>query len=454
MATVPDTAAAAKPKREVVKLSPENYLSRDFATAEKDNLWPRVWQVACREEQIPEVGDYIVYDVADETIVVVRRPGDVFKAFFNVCPHRGRQIMEGEGHAVNFRCGYHNWTFDLDGKNVAVQDKHDWDGFFDKECVDLIEVKTGTWGGFVFINMDPDCGPLAEYLDPIPTYLDPFEFENMRIRWALELHIDSNWKTALEAFMEGYHVAATHPQLLPQQGEDYTQSYAHGKHSHFGYWDATVPLGVPSPRLKKEAPKDVRPGVIEFFRQMEETFGAIFTDRDYDAAKRLMDECPPDADAMTVFGMAVQFGMEAAEREGCGYPPNLTPEAMYKAGTDWHVFPNCVTLPYFDGAVWYRARPDGDDPNKCVFNVYSLKRYGPGQEPGAKVEVHTDIEGKSFGLIVDQDIANMTRVQKGMKSRGFRYALPNPVQEIEISNFHKVLEEYVLGQRRPPHLGS
>lgn len=428
------------------RVASENYVSREFAMKEKERLWPRVWQVACREEDIPKPGDYVVYDIADETIVVVRRQGGAIKAFHNVCPHRGRQIMEGSGHAVNFRCGYHNWTFDLDGKNVIVQDRDDWAGALDRECLDLVSVRTGTWGGFVFINMDPHGESLEEFLDPIPEYLDPYEFEKLRYRWALELHLDCNWKTALEAFMEGYHVAATHTQLLISQGEDYTQSRAHGKHSHFGYWDAQVPPGQPSPRLKMDAPADPRPGVVDFFQQMEETFKAIFTDRDFEAAKRILAECPADLDPMTAFGMAMEFGRQAAEAEGCGYPPNLTPEAMFKAGTDWHVFPNCVTLPYFDGSVWYRARPNGDDPNKCIFNIYSLKRYGAGKEPGAQLEVHKDVSGKSFGLIVDQDLDNMTKVQKGMKSRAFRHALPNPVQEVEISNFHQNLEQYLRGE--------
>lgn len=446
MATVSEMARV----RDVIRVPRDNYLSQDFAQQEKDNLWPKVWQVACREEQIPKPGDYIVFDIADESIIVVRdRDGLTFNAFFNVCPHRGRQIMEGCGHAVNFRCQYHNWTFDVEGKNVAVQDKEDWAGTLDGEDIDLHRVKTGRWGGFVWINMDPEAESLEEYLNPIPEYLDAFEFENMRFRWSLELHIPCNWKVALEAFMEGYHVAATHTQLLPTQGEDYTTSFSHGKHAHFGYWGATAMLGTPSPRLKREAPADVRPGVVEFFRMMEEDFGAIFTDRDYLAAKRIMTELPADVEPLVAFGMAVELGRKAAEEEGCGYPPNLTPEAMYKAGTDWHVFPNCVTLPYFDGAVWYRARPDGDDPSKCIFNIWSLKRYGPGMEPTIETQVHTDIAGKSFGLIVDQDVANMRLVQKGMKSRAFSYARPNPVQEEEITNFHRTLEQYVLGQRRP-----
>jgi phenylpropionate dioxygenase-like ring-hydroxylating dioxygenase large terminal subunit len=432
----------------VTKVSRENYISPEFHKAEKDRLWPAVWQVACREEQIPNPGDYIVYDVADETIVVVRNQARDFDAFFNVCPHRGRQIMEGCGHAVNFRCPYHNWTFDLAGRNIALQDKQDWQGTLESETIDLVRVKTGRWGGFVWINMDPASETLEEFLSPVPSFLDPFELESMRFRWALELHVDCNWKVALEAFMEGYHVAATHSQLLPTQGEDYTTSFAHGKHSHFGYWGARAMLGTPSPRLKRDTPSDVRPGVVEFFRQMEDTFKAIFTDRDYEASKLIMEHLPPDVDPLTAFGGAVEFGRKAAEAEGCGYPPGLTPEAMYRAGTDWHVFPNCVTLPYFDGAVWYRARPNGDDPNKCIFNIWSLKRYAAGQEPKVETQVHKDITGKSFGLIVDQDLGNMAKVQKGMRSRGFRYALPNPVQEVEISNFHQHLERYIVGGSR------
>jgi phenylpropionate dioxygenase-like ring-hydroxylating dioxygenase large terminal subunit len=432
--------------KETIRISRDNYLSREFLEKEKQNLWPRVWQVACREEQIPKAGDYIVYDIGDDTIVVVRdKDGINFSAFFNVCPHRGRQIMEGCGHAVNFRCPYHNWTFDLEGKNVVVQDRQDWDGTLDCENIDLTRVKTGVWGGFVWINMDPDCESLEDYLNPIPEYLNPYELENMRLRWSLELHLPANWKVALEAFMEGYHVAATHPQLLPVQGDDYTTSFSHGKHAHFGYWTAKAVSGTPSPRLKREVPADVRPGVIEFFRQMEEDFQAIFTDRDYEASKRIMTELPAGVDPMMAFGMAIELGRKAAEEEGCGYPPNLTQEAMYKAGTDWHVFPNCVTLPYFDGAVWYRARPDGDNPDKCIFNIWSLKRYGPGREPKVETVVHEDLAGKSFRLIVDQDIANMNMVQKGMKSRGFTHARPNPVQEEEITNFHRTLDVYLSG---------
>ncbi len=443
-------ATQIKPAPATSRIPAKNYISSDFAKAENEQLWGKVWQVACREEEIPNVGDFITYNVARESIVVARgRTGIV--AYHNVCPHRGRRLADGCGRASQFRCKYHGWTFNLEGKNVAVQDEKDWQGGLDDERLDLWPVRVDTWGGFVWINMQEEGETLAEYLETIPEYLDPFEFDKLSYRWKVELRLPVNWKVALEAFMEGYHVAATHPQLLPVQGNDYTVSAVQGKHSHFGYWQDPTPLGTPSPRLKMEANPDSRPGVLEFFRQMEEDLNAIFTDRDYHAAKKIMDILPADADAMTVFGTAVELGRQAANEDGAGYPEKLDYEALGRAGADWHIFPNCVTLPWFDGALFYRARPDHvepDNPDKCTFEIWSLKRFAPGTAPKVETRIITDPASESVCLILDQDIANMTEVQAGMKSSKFEYARPNPVQELEVVNFHQVLERYVLGQSR------
>ena len=91
-------------------------------------------------------------------------------------------------------------------------------------------MKVDTWGGFVFINMDPNAEPLAKYLEPMPEYIDCFEIETMRFRWYKSIRLPCNWKVACEAFNEGYHVAATHPQLLDMQGDDVTRSFAMGRH--------------------------------------------------------------------------------------------------------------------------------------------------------------------------------------------------------------------------------
>jgi len=422
-------------------INKENYVSAEFLRREKEKLWPKVWQVACRLEEIPKVGDFVTYEVADESLIVVRTTENLVKAYHNVCPHRGRQLTEGCGRASQFRCRYHGWTFDLDGNNVLVQDREDYGDCLKLEDLHLVEVKLDTWGGFVFINMDPACEPLAEFLQPVPEFLDAFEFENMRYRWYVTAVMPANWKVALEAFMEGYHVAATHPQLLPWQGDDYTQSAAQGKHAHFGYWQMTRPLGQPSPRLKGMVREDAREGVIGFFEVMERELAAIFTARDYAAAQTLMQHAPADVDPMTAFGMAVELGRAAAEADGAGYPKGLSYEKFGRAGADFHIFPNMVVLPYFDGALWYRARPNGDDPDTCIYDIWSLARYAPGQEPPLERRVVNVMAGESVGTILDQDISNMSKVTRGMKSRAFRFARPNPVQEVEVSNFHRVLEE-------------
>jgi phenylpropionate dioxygenase-like ring-hydroxylating dioxygenase large terminal subunit len=429
----------------------EGYLSREFAQLEAERVWPRTWQVACRLEEISKVGDFVTYDILDESILVVRTGTDEIKAFYNVCQHRGRRLMDGCGHTNAFMCRFHGWTWRLDGSIARVLDHEDWRDCaqMDKENLRLPEVQLDSWGGFVFINMDPNAQPLAKYLEPVPAYVDCFELEKMRYRWYKSIRLPCNWKVALEAFNEGYHVAATHSQLLDVQGDDVTRSFAMGKHAMFGYPTAQRPLGAPSPRTGKPMPQDIRPGMLAFFKQMEETLKAIFSDRDYEALRsRLMNEVPADAAPMEVFVKALEIQKQAAIESGAGWP-DITLEQLGKAGVDWHVFPNLVFLMWPDGALCYRARPDAQDPDFCFFDVSSLVRYAPGKEPALKREFYYGMDDwktqmvEKFGLVLSQDFQNMGEVQKGMKSRGFRGARTNPLQETTISNFHRVLYRYL-----------
>ena len=101
-------------------IPPADY-SADFHRLEMERLWPRVWQPACREEEIPAVGDYVNYEIGHESILVMRSAPDSIKAFYNVCPHRGRRLRDdARGNLSLIFCGYHAWTFDLDGNNRAI----------------------------------------------------------------------------------------------------------------------------------------------------------------------------------------------------------------------------------------------------------------------------------------------------------------------------------------------
>jgi nitrite reductase/ring-hydroxylating ferredoxin subunit len=417
------------------------YIAPEFVRLEKERLWPRVWQVACREEEVAEPGDYLTYEVADESIIVIRLADGRIKAYYNACRHRGRRLTEGCGTAKNLFCRYHGWRWNLDGTIREVVDRDDWDGRLTDEELRLREPLVDTWGGFVFVNMDPGAEPLRQYLDPIPEIFDPFEFERFRHRWYKTVVLPCNWKTALEAFNEGYHVQTTHPQLL-RWNDDMTTSSSFGMHSTFTGAEDNWPLGAPSRRLGQPFPKDLRPGVISFVELMEEQLKAIWTPRDLAAAHRLNRDLTDGSDPAEVLGALMRFAAEAAEAEGAGWP-RLTAENLIRAGQDWHIFPNLIVLPYPDGALWYRARPNGDDPDSCVFDIWSLMRYAPGAEPELKREYFADWrEHDQWGKILEQDFQNLSAVQQGMKSRGFPGARPSPRQERAISNFHRVLHEF------------
>ena len=191
------------------------YTSAEFAELEFERLWSRVWQVACREEEIAEVGAFIEYLIGDQSILVVRSDPDTIQAFHNTCLHRGTRLADGTGCFPDacIRCRYHAWRYDLDGRLVEVVDEDEFDPI--PPDTGLKAVQVDRWGGFVWICLDPGAPPLLEYLDPLPTLLAPYHLDRLRIRTYLSTVLPANWKVAVDAFNEGYHVQGTHPQLLP-----------------------------------------------------------------------------------------------------------------------------------------------------------------------------------------------------------------------------------------------
>lgn len=432
---------AASPVREDF-VPADAYISPEFARAEKDLLWPHVWQMACREEEIPNAGDYVTYEIGDDSITVVRKQDRAIAAYHNVCPHRGRRLTSGCGRMGKFHCKFHGWQWDLDGRPVEVVDRQDWGDRLPDEEITLATVKVGSWGGWVFVNMNPEAESLDEYLEPAKSVLDPYEFETMRYKWRKRVRMDCNWKVALEAFDEGYHVQTTHRQLLPNF-DDRTYSKAYGKHGMFGA-PVDALFGLSSPRLGGPA-GDLRTGLYEFNREVWETLRATTTDELMEAGRRL-SELPADTSIPEVYGAFMRFHHEELERKGIK-SPQVTPEQMMAVGIDWHIFPNMVFLPQPTNLLGYRARPDGDDPDRCIFEVYVLERFPEGQAPKVEVESAEDWRDVDWGLILSQDFQNMSEVQAGMKSRGFKGARTNPVQERAVSNFHETLWRYIQTDR-------
>ena len=216
-ADMKDLVQTAEELTEPVTIGAEAYLSEDYARGERDRLWRKVWLQVGRVEEIPEVGDFLTYGLLDDSILVVRTAPDEIRAYHNVCSHRGRRLVDTPQGARNacgkrqhFVCGFHGWRYNLAGECVHVAEKPDWKGALTPQNTQLGAIKVDTWGGWIWINLDPGCGPLRDYLEPAASMLDPFELQNMRYRWRRWLIFDCNWKVALEAFSETYHVPATH----------------------------------------------------------------------------------------------------------------------------------------------------------------------------------------------------------------------------------------------------
>jgi phenylpropionate dioxygenase-like ring-hydroxylating dioxygenase large terminal subunit len=422
----------------------ENY-SDAVARLEKERLWPRVWQMACRLEEIPNVGDYIVYKICDDSIVVLRAAADEIKAYYNVCPHRGRKLRDDDaGHISNFYCRYHGWKFDLQGQSTYIHGEEDWAGCasFSRDEIKLGTVKTDTWGGWVWINQDPESSSLRDYLGEVATRLDPFGFEDCRRAWWKTIIAPVNWKVVAEAFNEGYHAFATH-----HSGMNYGGVRQPGRASgiHGMFWGESRELGEYKDGAHEwRQAKTLQEYLYAHNTFLDRTLHALVLEPTLAACERMVREIPDETDPAVVVAKLFQFQREETEKRGAKWPQDLTLQAFHEAGTDWHIFPHSICLPSVDGALWYRLRPNGDDPNSCVFDIWCLGRWAPGKEPVVKHEVYDGFEAfRGQCAFLEEDFANMEAVNEGMKIRGFDGSRANPVQEIQIVNFHRAIRDYI-----------
>jgi hypothetical protein len=183
-----------------------------------------------------------------------------------------------------------------------------------------------------------------------------------------------------------------------------------------------------------------------------ETVNATTTETIVNAAKRLVDELPPGASLDEVSGHLVAAAMRDDAARGVIWP-NIDPAHLAAVGIDWHVFPNTIILPSHTTALCYRARPHGYDPDSCIFEVSALERFPEGQEPQTEWVHQPDASEEKWRLVLSQDFQNMPEVQRGMKSRGFPGARPNPSQELPVTHFNQTLAAY-MGVGAPQPIGN
>ncbi len=399
----------------------ERYTSRAFHELEVEKLWKRVWQMACREEDIPEVGDHITYDIANLSVVVVRVAPDTIKAYQNICLHRGRLLKEKPGRDTELRCAFHGFAWNLDGSLKHVPCK--WDFPQVDDSWKLPEVRVDSWGGFVFINFDLDAGPLSAHLGDLSTHFQRWPLEKRYKQAHVAKVLRCNWKLAQEAFMEAYHVVATHPQLLAGIGD------ANSQYDVFGnFCRAITPNGTPSPHLKWTPTE-------------QDMLDAMF-DRSLDEPRIL--EVPAGDTARATAGdlrrraMADAIGDVAAERlsdaEMC--------DSIY-----YTVFPNFHPWGAYNRIV-YRFRPYGNRHDMAIMECMFLSPYDEAEAKPPAAPIHhlgpDDDWTEAFELgmlarVFNQDVFNLPKVQAGLETGAIDTVTFANYQETKLRHFHELL---------------
>ncbi len=192
---------------------PASWYADDVVWAlERDRIFAQTWQYAGRTDQVQEAGSFFVGQAGHVPVLVIRGRDGALRGFVNVCRHRGHPVASGEGCRETLQCPYHAWTYNLDG-SLRRAPRAEREASFDPEGLSLVPVSVDTWGPFVFVNPDPESEPLVTTLGALPELIatSGVDLERVRFHSHDEWEIKSNWKVAVENFLECYHCPIAHP---------------------------------------------------------------------------------------------------------------------------------------------------------------------------------------------------------------------------------------------------
>ena len=430
------------------------YTDPAFARLEFEKMWTRVWQVAARLDEIPQPGDYTVYTVGDQSVMLVRVDDATVKAYHNFCPHRGTALAQGCGSFERQRivCPFHGWRWDLAGHNQLVLEREEFRGGELRDSdVALREVRSAVFAGFVFINLDSKCGSFDDYIAPVRHWIEDLAIGDMHHYWWKSIRVPANWKVAQEAFFEAYHVSATHPQLEKVGRDIVYGDRTEGDLAYRNVQYESLPRGhgrffagskSPIAGHLQEPTGDLLDGMVERLSLIAHGMDAMVLEQDIDVLRSLRGKPVPEGSNLGAEFVKALYA-DAAEQQRP--MPRLAPETLGMWGGEIFLFPNFLILPQAGNAEMYRARPDGDDPNRCIFEIWSTKTYPAAVEPPrAVVEQVTDLDDpEQLLLIPRQDLSNIPRIQQGLRSRGMKQTWLAAKQEQIILNMHRELDRYL-----------
>jgi phenylpropionate dioxygenase-like ring-hydroxylating dioxygenase large terminal subunit len=407
------------------RIPKQRYYDAEFFAAEAEQLWPRVWQMACRLEDIPRPDDFTTYDILDQSVVVVRTEDLGVRAFQNACRHRGAQVAQGRGSCESgFTCPFHGWCYGSDGANTHVTRRS---SFAEHNLVpgdlDLVPVRCEIWGGCAWINFDDAAPPVRQCLEPAATSLDLWKVDSLRAEWWYAARLPANWKLAVEAFIEAYHVVESHPQLVIPTRYGRRDDRAFDAHA---YVQAD----------------------LTYLRAMSEGMAGMVHANDLRIAEGLADvELPADPDeARSTWNRTLNGAVMSWHSERGSDVPDL--DELDAQGLNlefFQCFPHYFVLPMYSSASAYRFRPLG--PEETLMDIWSLTRFPPGEEPPAPEPPEPwEADDPRWPPIPAQDFNNIPRQQRGLHARGIEYLRLSRDLEGHVSNFERAIDGFLAGR--------
>lgn len=188
------------------------YTDPKVLAEEKEKIFARTWQVVGHASQVVNPADYFTTELVGEPLLCVRGADGKLRAFYNVCRHRAGPAAEGCGSRKLFRCGYHGWTYDLEGTLISATEIEGVKGFRTEDFA-LAAVRVEEWFNLVFVNLNPQAPPLRETLGELRAQAEKFPFSEMKLFERRTYDMKCNWKTYVDNYLEGYHLPSVHPGL-------------------------------------------------------------------------------------------------------------------------------------------------------------------------------------------------------------------------------------------------
>lgn len=402
----------------------ERYTSHEFMELEWQHVWTRTWLLAARCEDLRNVGDQTTFDIGRESILIVRSSPEEIRAFYNACPHRGARILDcGKTQSEMVRCPYHGWEWHLDGRLKRIHDPTFLRKGQDHPELRLNKVLTQCWGGFVWINLNPDAPPLEKFLGSIATRIEPYLLERHTLLRDFTLEWDCNWKVSLDNSNETCHVQSVHPQLLDLLNDEETSPELHGDHSCF--W---VRFGVVSPKR----------GIVQH-GTIPEGLRGIMQKFDLDPAQH-------QGGIEQVRTAMKNAAKKQFEDRQIPFPALSDDELI--DNFHGHVFPNLMFNIVLPGYWLFRARPHPSDPNRMLMDFQEYERLSPTTRTSRPEHKHYKHGEISLDAVLDQDAAILPQVQRGMVSSSFKY-LRLGMQEQRLKHMHQILDRYIYPQDNP-----